>query len=89
MTLDLPFELGDELYGICFETDNAPHIERVRVRGVLITREGTYIVGRDGSELLVGRDVYPEYEDAERAVEHIRAARRAGRRRIPVFEVGH
>lgn len=71
MMIDLPFELGDELYTVLSESDSAPRIERIRVRGVLITGEGIYIVSRRGAEHLLGRDAFVDFDDAAAAAQAI------------------
>ena len=82
MTIDVPFELNDDVYAIYYETDNQPRIERVRVRGVLVTASGVFVCTRDGGEHLLGRDAFPEYEDAAAAVEAILEHRREKKRRV-------
>lgn len=80
MIIDVPFELNDNVY-VIYETDGTPRIERVRVRGVLVTAAGTFVCTRDGGEHLLGRDAFPEYEDAAAAVEAILEHRREKKRK--------
>jgi hypothetical protein len=86
MTIDLPIELGAEVYGIFFDTANDPKIELVRVRGVLIISDGIYVVGYDGSELKLGHDAFIVHEDALYHAEQIAEAKKS-RRRIPLYDM--
>ena len=85
MNIDLPVELGGEVYGIYFDTDNEPKIERVRVHGGLITSDGIYVVGRDGSELGLGREAFITHDDALYHAEQIAQAKQT--RNIPLYDM--
>ena len=86
MNINLPIELGGEVYGIYFDVDNEPKIELVRVHGVLITSDGIYVVGRDGSELRLGRDAFIVHEDALYHAEQISQAKKQTRK-IPLYDM--
>jgi len=47
MRIDLPFELGDDLWWVDSE-DNEIRCEKGGIRGVAIRNEKTYIIGVDG-----------------------------------------